>query len=143
MKMTVLQVFEAAPLIAAIIREQRRLPLKGAYRLARMHAKLAPEYALAAEKHDALIVAYNHFEMVPPPKSKEDPLGQGPFVQSELNSVPADKMGEFRAKWKEIAEEVIDIDIEPISLALLDLGDAVPCSIQASELVMLGELVTE
>jgi hypothetical protein len=141
MKLKVLHIFEAAPIIAQIVREKRPLPQKGAYRIARMHIKLAAEYALAAERHDALIISYDHFAMVPPPKTKDDPLGQGEPVKSTQNSVPDDKIAEFQAKWKEISDLEVDVDVEPIPLSQLDRGGECVALISAMELITLGDLV--
>lgn len=126
MNLTVQQVFDATPILANIIRENRPLPQRGSYRLARMHAKLLAEWQPIAARYDALIVGYDHKE-----------------PGADLNSVPSDKMDEFRAKWAEIAGETIDVDVDPIPLACLDLGDAVAGSLTASELATLGDLVAE
>lgn len=126
MKLTVQQVFDATPVLAKIIAENRPLPQKGAYHMARMHRKLLPEYEAIAARRDSLIMAFDHVE-------------EG----AALNSVPADKAAEFFAQWKEIAEEEIEVDVQAIPLQQLDLGDSVAGAIQASELLMLGDLVCD
>lgn len=129
MQLTAQQVFDSAMLVARIIRENRPLPLKGAYRLARMHAKLLIEFTPIAEKRDGLITAYDH-------KAK-DLDG----VEAQAFSVPPDKAEEFGEAWKEIAEQKIEVEVEPIPLEQLDAGGV--GSITASELITLGELVRE
>lgn len=135
MKLTAQQVFEATPVIATIIREQRPMPQKGSYRLARMYKALQPEFATIAERRDALIVAYDHKIKV------KD--AQGNDTDQEVNSVPDDKAAEFQAAWKQIADEEIEVPVEPVPLAQLDLGDATAGAIRADELVLLGPLVAE
>lgn len=124
MKLKVAQVFDACLVLSAIIRENRPVPQKGAYRLARMHAKLLPEFTTITNQRDALITAYQHKE------------------EGAVNfSVPNDKMLEFREAWNKIAEEDIEVDVEPIPLAQLDLGADKPSAVSASELITLGPLV--
>ena len=126
MKLKVQQVFDACLVLSEIIRDKRPTPQKGAYRLARLHAKLLPEFTTIATKRDELITAFGHKEP-----------GADSF------SVPTDKMAAFLDDWKKVAEEEIEVDIEPIPLAQLDFGDNSPGTINASELVTLGPLVAE
>lgn len=135
MKLTAQHVFDAAPIVAQIIREQRPMPQKGSYRLARLHKALAAEYATVCERRDALIVAYDHKVKV------KDAAGND--TDQEISSVPADKAAEFFAAWKEIADEEIEVNVEPIPLVYIDLGDETAGSIRANELITLGELVCE
>lgn len=143
MKLTLQQVLDVTVVVSTIIREQRPLPTKGKYRLARMHAKLLPEFNVATAQRDALIKAYDFHEMVPPAPSAEDPLGQGMFVPSEQFSVPPDKIEEFNAAWAPLAAETIEIDVEPIPLHQLDLGYAQDGGIHANEFIALGNLVID
>lgn len=143
MKLTVQHVFDALPVITNIIRENRPMPQKGKYRLARLHAKLLPEYATAAEQRDGMIKAYDFPLMVPPAPSAENPMGDGPKVPSGEFTVPPEKLAEFNAAWAEVAKEEIEVDVQPIPFAQLDLGDDKDGSISASELVILGDLVAE
>lgn len=142
MKLKAQQVYDATLTVAQIIRDNRPMPQKGKYRLARLHAKLLPEYTTLNERRDAMITAYDHHPMVSGPKSAEDPLGQQ-LVPSDQFGVPADKAAEFTAAWKEIGEQEIEVDVEAVPLAYLELGDSVDGSITANELVTLGELVCE
>lgn len=123
------RLFEVVPILTRIINENRPMPLRGAYRLASLHARLAPEYLVIERQRDALILAYDY--------EAEDEDG----VVKRM--VPPDKAEEFRANWGEIAgEEVVSIDVEPIPLAMLDLG-AVAGPLTAAELIALHELVVE
>ncbi len=138
MKLTVQKVMDATLTISAIIREARPMPQKGKYRLARMHAKLLPEFTIINEKRDELIKAYDYHPMVEGPGGPLDTQ-----VKSENFAVPTDKMEEFGKARKEIADEEIELDVEPMPLAQLDLGDNADGSIEASELIVLGELVRD
>lgn len=133
MKLTVQHVFNVTQILATIIREKRPLPIKGAYRVARLHAKLAPEFDTIAQKRDAMIMAYGH---------KARPDG-APDDVPEVPTVPADKMAEFLANWSALAAEEIEVAVEPIPLSQLDLGDDVAGSITAAELIVLGDLVVD
>lgn len=135
MKLTAQQIFDATPVIATIIREQRPMPQKGAYRLARMYQKLKPEYDTINQRRDALILPYD-FKV----KLKD---AEGKETGAEANGVPADKDAEFQAAWKQIADEEIEVPVEPIPLAQLDLGDDTKCAVRADELVTLFVLVAE
>lgn len=135
MKLKVQHVFDATLVVAQIIRENRPMPIKGKYRLARLHAKLLPEFTAAAARRDEMITAYDHHE--------ETPVVDGPGIPSPQFSVPPDKMPEFTAAWAEIANEEIEVDVEPLPLSCLDMGDNSDGAISASELVTLGELVVE
>lgn len=136
MKLTVNRVLEVTEVIAKIIRENRPMPLKGAYRLARMHAKLYAEYLPITSRRDALIKAYGYHPILPSGT-------EGISIESEQFAVPADKMEEYAAAWAEIGNEEIEVDVQQIPLAQLDLGDTVAGSISANELISLGDLVTE
>lgn len=139
MKLKVQTVMDATLLITQIINERRPMPQKGKYRLARMHAKLVPEFQLINAQRDAMIKAYGTHQM----KSVKDADGLESFVETEDFVVPADKMPEFIEAWKKIGDEEIELDIEPIPLAQLDLGNGADGAIEASELITLGELVKE
>jgi hypothetical protein len=136
MKLKVGHVFEAMFVLTKIVNENRPLPQKGTYRLARMHAKLTPEFQTISARRDALITAYDY-------KAPLNDSDNGMSFLSDQFSVPPDKMPEFLAAWKDLAAEEIEVDVEPVPLAQLDLGDAVAGCIQASELITLGELVRE
>lgn len=112
--------------INQIITEQRPMQQKAKYRLARMHAKLLPEFDMINERWNAMVAAYD----------TREPEGDR-FI------VPDDKMPEFLAAWKEIADEEIEVDIQAIPIGLFDLGHNQDGSIHASELITLGDLVTD
>ena len=143
MKMSVDKMMAATVAVATIIREARPLPQKGAYRLARLHSKLLPEFNTASARRDAMITAYGFH----PSETVAAPTAEEPLAievrASEAFAVPPEKMAEFAAAWAEIGSEEIDIDVQPVPLAQLDLGDAVPGSISANEFIALGDLVTD
>lgn len=146
MKLKVQHVMDATLVISKIIRDARAMPQKGKYRLARMHAKLLPEFLTINERRDAMIRAYDTRMKVPDPNYSNhlDPLNKGvPMIDGPEFTVPDDKSDEFNAAWKEIADEEIDVNVEPIPLAQLDLGASQDGSIEAGELITLGDLVKD
>lgn len=131
-------VFQAAPLITTIINQNRPLPQKGAYRLARLYAKLKPEYDLIEARRNAMIGAYQHKEML---TATDVETGQDVQTEAEHFSVPMDKMPEFTAAWAEVANEEIEVDVQPVPLSQIDNGGM--AAITAGELIVLDDLVTE
>ncbi len=145
MNLKVQHIMDAFPVIVGIINSGRPLPQKGAYRLARLHAKLQPEFKVANDQREGLIKAYDHHPMVAAPKPLAEEFdGKAPeMVPAEHFAVPADKMDEFTAAWSVIAGEDVEVDVQPIPLAQVDAGDDKAACISASELVILGSLVAE
>ena len=137
MKLKIGHVYQAAEMIAAIINDNRSMPQKGSYRLARLFAKLKPEYDLIAARRNAMIEAYDYKELIDDPNPQNVALIEAPNF-----SVPLDKMPEFTKAWAEVANEEIDVDVAPIPLAYLDRGDG-SSVITAAELIILDDLVTE
>ena len=134
MKLKAQLVFDAVPVIALIIREKRPLPQKGKYRLARMHAKLLPDFNTLSERRDAMIKAYDTPLVT---------LTEG-AAPTGLYTVPEDKVSEFNAAWKEIGDEEIEVaDLEPIPIDQLTLANDANGAIEAIELITLGDLVKE
>lgn len=140
MKLKVQHVMDSTLVLAAIINERRPMPQKGKYRVARLHAKLLPEFQSANGQRDEMIKAYE-MPQTQIEKTEEHPLGIE--VPTDGWQVPADKMPEFTAAWKVIADEEIEVDVEPIPLGYLSLGDQTDGAIESTELITLGELVTE
>lgn len=125
MKLTVQQVFDTTQVIGKLIDANRPMPQKGKYRLARLHAKLVPEWTTINDRRSSMIMAYGHMN--------DD--GQP--------AVPEEKMTEFVEAWKEFAQDEIEVDVQPIPLECLDLGDSTDGAVSALELLALGELVAE
>lgn len=140
MKLKVQNVMDAMLILTRIINEQRAMPQKGKYRVARMHAKLLPEFKIIDARRDEMIQAYN----TPQTKTEKNPeTGEVTITPADGWQVPADKMPEFTAAWKQIGDEEIDVDVQPIPLAQLSLGDSTDGAIEASELITLGDLVSD
>lgn len=116
MMLKVQTVFDATQVLATIINENRHMPTKGKYRVARMHAKLFPEFTTANDQRSEKILSYEHRN------------------EADQPSVPDDKMPEFIAWWKEVASEEIEVNVEPIPIDLLD-------NISYAEFQTLAELV--
>ena len=132
------------PVITAIINEKRPLPQVGKYRIARMHAKLLPEFNTLDERRSAMIRAYDAPELE---INFRDALGDhvGPEARpTGRYVVPGDKIDEFNAAWKEILGEEIEIPgLEPLPLKHLTVSDDADGAIEAYEIVTLGELIAE
>lgn len=157
MKLKVQHVMDATLAISEIIRDNRPMPQKGKYRLARMHPKLNAEFMPINARRDELIKAYDYHPMVPNPANnmsdemREAQAAQGNVAQlvpkmipSADFAVPADKINEFKAAWEEIANEEIEFDIEPIPLEQLCFADPnIDGSISGHEFIVLGDLVKE
>jgi len=123
MKLTIAQVFNAVTALHAIITDKRPMPQVGKYRLARVHSLLLPEYLVASAQRDELI------------RKHGVPREGGGHI------VPDENMAAFNAEWLPIGEAVIEVDVEPVRLADLTIdGNG---GVEASELIMLGPLVTE
>ena len=144
MKLTVQHVFDATPILANIMRENRPLPSKGKYRIARMHRKLEAEWNLIAERYNALVKAYDYTRLVMPDGTRVPPgtleaSGTPPDAVAQ-QAVPDDKMPEFLAAWKELAAEEIEVTIEPIPLDQLCI-DGEEGGISIAEFSVLADLV--
>lgn len=123
MKLTVQQVFDAYQVLQAIVNGHRPLPQKGAYRVSRMKAKLDAEFTSISQRRDALLDQHAIAVEGAPGNYTVTP--------------------EFTAAWKDFASDEIEVAVEPIPLALIDLGDSVPGAITVGELSVLGDLVAE
>lgn len=147
MQLTGQQVFDATQVLWRIMNEKRALPQKGAYRVARMHSKLAPEFDLLNAQRTAMIIAYGYKRpMLRGVRLTEAELeglkdhadGGEVFMQ---DAVPDDKMEEFSAKWDELAKMELKIEVQPIPIDQLSLGDDQEGSISIEEFKILGDLV--
>lgn len=156
MKLKIQHLMDATLVISQIIREERPLPQKGKYRLARMHPKLNAEFLIINAQRDEAIKKYDYHIQVPNPKyNPEIPLAetlknnvtelQPKTIPSEQFYVPPDKLEEFEKFWLEIAEQDITVEVEPIPLSQLCFSETSDMngSISAHEFIVLGDLVTE
>lgn len=140
MKLTVQHVMDATIVLTNIINGQRALPQKGKYRVARMHAKLLPEFKVIDARRDEMIKAYDTQQT----KTETNPAtGEVTITPGDGWQVPPDKMPEFTAAWKQIGDEEIEVDVQPMPLSQLSLGDDQEGSIEAHELLTLGDLVSD
>lgn len=140
MKLTLQNVYGATIVLAAIISEQRAMPQRGKYLIARLHAKLLPEFNLIDARRDELIKAYN----TPKTKTETNPeTGDVTVTPVDGWQVPADKMSEFAAAWKALGDEEIEVDVQPIPLLTLSLPNGSDGAIEANELITLGDLVSD
>lgn len=137
MKLKIGHVFEAAETVTTIINEKRPLPQKGAYRLARLYAKLKPEYDLIAARRNAMIEAYDY----KPPHSIQ--IEGEPERLADNFSVPVEKLEHWKKAWTEVANEEIEVDVQPVRLEYLCAPDGGVGAITAAELIVLDDLVTE
>jgi hypothetical protein len=100
MQLTVQQVYDATLVIAKIIREGRPMPQKGKFQLARMHAKLLPEFNIANAQREDMIKAYDTRVKVLV-ATAEHPEGEE--TEGAEYMVPPDKMAEFNAAGRSSA----------------------------------------
>lgn len=157
MKLKVQHLMDATLILSQIIREDRKLPQKGKYRLARMHPVLNKEFMIINARRDEMIKAYDHHEMIPnpagviPDEIRAEIAANGnihqlapKMIEAAEFSVPKDKIAEFMAAWQEIADQEIEVDVTPLPLDQLCFpGDLAEGSITAHEFIVLGDLVTE
>lgn len=150
MTLKVQHLMDATLVISQIIREQRPLPQKGNYRLARMHDKLNREFLIINAKRDEIIKSYETHALVPNPAYQPDESGSvasdvPQFIEDPNNyMVPADKLEEFQKRWEEIGSEEIEVDVQPIPLEQLCFADPnAEASISGHEFIVLGCLVAE
>lgn len=154
MILTIQHVFEAAPIVAAIMNENRPISSKGKYRIARMNRKLDVEWKMIAERYNGMISAYNHKR---PVREIDGPNGQkildripdaefaalsdeAKAATRMQSAVPDDKWQEFQAAWKEVGAEEIEVAVEPIPIDQLSIDGEVG-SISAAEFGVLDTLV--
>lgn len=157
-KLKVQQLMDATIIISQIIRENRPLPQKGKYRLARMHPVLNKEFLIVDAQRNEMINAYNYHAPIPNPAYKVEAetlavaSGNGEsnvtplvpkFIPSPEFSVPEDKLQEFLAAWNEIAQQELEVDVQPIPLEQLCLPANVDGSISGHELIVLGDIIAE
>ena len=142
MKLTVGKVMDATIVLTTIINEKRSMPQKGKFLLARLHARLLPEYNLGNAQRDAMIKSYDTLATEDVIDGATGEVRQVPKMDAKW-IVPLEKLEEFNTAWKTIADEEIDIDVEPVSIRQLDMCDGSNGSIEAHELITLGELVTD
>lgn len=125
------RVFEVTPLVQRIVSENRIMPARGAYRLARLLKHLLDEFEIINGRRNALILAYDH-------KVEVEVEGQ----LQERNAVPDDKLAEFNAAWREIADQTIVIDGAPIPLSCFHM-DGQPGPFNTQEIFVLDGLIAE
>lgn len=141
-RLTGQQIFVATQTLATIINERRPLPTKGIYRVTRMHAKLFPEFSLLNDQRTAKIVSYGYKQAAIDGVLVAPELADNADVVMQ-DAVPAEMMAEFVAWWKELAGVETDVNIEPIPIDQLSLGDDAIGSITFAEFAALGDLVSE
>lgn len=127
MKLKVQHLMDSMLVVTNIINRQAPMPQRGKYLLARMHQKLLPEYTIIDARRDAMIKEYDTPDDVRPGEFK----------------VPDDKMPEFIAAWKVVADEEIEVDVQPMPLTALCMPNATEGLIEASEFITLGDLVVD
>lgn len=140
MKLKVQHVADAALVVTNIINRAPPMPQRGKYLLARMHAKLIPEFKIIDARRDEMIKAYDN------PQVNEELLADGTKVVTPVAGqwqVPPDKMPEFIAAWKVVGDEEIDVDVQPIPIRAISLPDGSDGAIEAHELITLGELIAD
>ena len=158
MKLKVQHLMDATLILAQIVQENRLMPQKGKYRIARMHAKFMPEALLIHNRRDDMIRAYDTKQVIPNPEYEMlgeegrkaiidsgfiDKLPPATIETGEY-TVPEDKLPEFNAAWSEMAAQEIEIDVQPIPLDQLCFDNRdIDGGIMAQEILILGDLIAE
>ena len=114
MNVTLKEVYESAQALFSLTNV--KMSGKTAYRVARNLRKVAPIFDDIERKRIALVKEY-----APEPDEKGNV------------SVPADKTEEFTAKFQEMLKSEVEVDIQPLTEALLDGVEVSP-----STLLQLG-----
>lgn len=138
MKIKAIDLWRATIALTKIINGQRAMPQKGKYRLARMHAKLTSEFKVVDQQRDEMIKAYGQREVKTETNAETGEVTVSPTGNWE---VPADKMPEFNAALDQLGE--IEVDVQPIPISCLSLGDHEDGAIESAELIILGDLVSD
>lgn len=110
-------------------RPHTHIPTIAKARLARMHDALRPIFELIAESQQDLVVKYGEEQFLDAEKTKSS--GQWAITDPE-------KMKAYKAEWKTICEESVDVNVNPAPLAMF--GDD-PNGLEMKDIVLLGPLV--
>jgi hypothetical protein len=159
MKLKVQHLMDATMVLKTIINEDRAMPQKGKYRIARMHDKLGKEFEIINKQHFDMIKAYGQHAMIPNPAAahitddmREAMIASGhldkvpPKMIEDTNNyqVPAEHLEEYTKQWNEIVNQEIEVDVQPLPLNQIAFpGDLEDGSISAHEFIILGDLVVE
>lgn len=117
---------------AALVRLGRRaLPVKLAYRIARLTSQVSVETKTFHQQHDALVRSMGEER---PPTAGEKATGQtAPVVE-----VTADNLPTFQAQLLELSSVTVNLDTQwGLSVELLESQDITP-----QDLIALGPLVS-
>lgn len=126
MKTTVSKVMAAYVAAADLTQSKTKMPARAAYWVARLLAKLEPEYNAAEGQRVALI--QKHGQAI---KDKEG------NATAAFQVLP-ENLADFRAEWDPVADETIDIDVQPIALDVFGQTELDP-----AQLLALGDFVVE
>ena len=150
LKIKVRTIFEATPILKLISDQRRPMSQAGKFRVARMHAVLLPEYLAIVKERDAIIEPYGYHPMIPKDLSMRAmaaagmPVPEGTeMIEAEYFAVPPDKIADWNEKWNEMADEEVEVNINPIPISMLSPAGAENGSIEISEIASLDELVTD
>jgi hypothetical protein len=123
-KVTVEQICRAGTALKTIVEGKRLMPMRGKFLLARLYGKLLPELMLAEQRRNELIASYETAGETP-----------GSFT------VPHHRIAEFTAAMTEMGAIEIEVDVEPVAFADLDLGAGQNGGVEVGELIALGDFV--
>ena len=159
MKLKVQHLMDATIVLKSIINQDRTMPQKGKYRVARMHDKLDKEFQIINKQHFDMIKVYGQHAMKETPAAAHisDEMRESMVAAGHLDKcppkmiedpdnyqVPAEHLEDYTKQWNEIVNQEIEVDIQPLPLDQLcprdDLADG---SITAHEFIVLGDLVVE
>lgn len=157
MKVKAQTIFDALPVITAIIDQRRPMPQAGKYRLARMHAKLLPEWKVLNDQRNELVKTHGAPKKIHKPievgetipllegETAEEATKRrmGEMIDSDDFEVPAEKMPAFMADLEKVMVEEIDITVNAIPIGMLSPANADNGSVEAGEIALMGELIVD
>lgn len=136
MKTTVGRICDAMSALTTIgNRTTAAIPNKGRYQLARLRAKLQPEYDTIQKQRDQMIETIGVKQTVN--------AGEGQMVETGNYIIPPEKTREWSDAWAEFAKEEIDLpDIAALKYETFHAGDdRADGGLEVGELMLLGEFI--
>lgn len=123
LKVKALEALEAANLLFGIISQgrdkEKTIPAKASYRLSRLAHALRAEAQIIEEKRVALIHKHG--------AEKMKTVGEGEEAKEVPTGdwfVPPEKMADYLNEWNPVANEVIEVQAEPLPITVFGEGES-------------------
>ena len=97
MKLKAGQILDAFIVLTAIINDQRKLPQKGKFRVARCRAQLETEATRIQKERDEIVFELGEHKLV---------MIEGGPTEDKGWEVPPEKMPEFKKRWEALPESL-------------------------------------